>query len=352
MTTTVVWFNQHLQGMFAHINALADTGEYNLLVSHSNRGIPSMQGDERLSRRDIAKIVEPTLAPAAYVDWCLSICKDKHVTVFIPEKEKILISKRRDEFLAIGTRVMTAGDATTLRLLDRKDRFLKIAERLVPVAPWRKFYDVPSFVEAWKSLKPFTSALCAKPVQGIYGSGFWRFSNHSTNQLFSRDTLTSAQFKSRLKTSSNATPKQSWLLMAYCDGDERSVDCATYQGKLIAAVIRRKTKTGTQLVEHNPPLLTHVEMLVQKFNLTGVINVQFKELNGEHCVLEINSRPAGGSGMAYLAGIPLMPLAMEAFLHDGVVAHIPSPAYGTRIRKTNLYYHTHHAGTGDNHEST
>lgn len=333
-----IWFNKHFQGTFRHVNALVDTGLYEILVSHDKESVPVMQsGNNNLSRDGVKKFKEEEFQNIdGYVDWCLSFCESEKVGLFIPGKGKEQIEKRYNEFKKIGTKVLVASDAKTMFRLDQKDKFLKDVEGLVPTAPWRVFKTRKEFDKAWKELGAGeVMDLCVKPVQGIYGSGFWKLTNEVSNmQLFTRLSLPVSQFLERV---GEGLPEK-WLLMQYCADDERSVDCVAHRGELICAVIRRKRKNGVQEIEENQEIFNYTKTLVKKFKLSGLVNVQFKEHAGVMNILEINPRASGGSGMAYLANASLMPLAVEAFLNDGKVKTNATPGYGMKIQSTQQYF--------------
>ena len=332
-----IWFNRHFQGTFTHINALMDTGQYSVYVSHVKDSVPSMQENGHLSRQGVSRFKEPEgLSMTKYVDWCLAFCKEHGVDVFVPGKAKEQVAGHKKRFEAIGTKVLVAGSEYTMRLLDRKDKFLALTEGVVPTAPWQVFQTRAEFEAAWTAMgEGKQGGLCVKPVQGIYGSGFWRLSTDiKSTQLFSKTTLPVEQFKARM---GSGLPER-WLLMRYCADDERSVDCVAHKGTLVAAVVRRKTVHGLQEVENNPQVMAYAAALIKRFRLSGLVNVQFKEHEGVYYVLEINPRASGGSGMAYFAGVPLMPLAVEALLNDGRVNSVPPTVFGVKIQKTHFYF--------------
>lgn len=343
-----VWFNQHFQGTFHHINALADTQRYDLLVSHGKDSVPIMHSNnESLSRAGIVRMKEPDgIVGKDYVKWCLSVCQENSVELFYPGKFKELIAARKKDFAAIGTKVLLTATAKTMRLVDTKDKFLEAVVGLVPVAPWKTFKTKKEFEKAWKEMGAGkTMSLCVKPVQGIYGSGFWRLTNGvSQSQVFDRAMLPVSQFKARM----GSEMKEPWLLMQYCAGDERSVDCVAHNGELGDAVIRRKRSGGVQEIENNEEIIGYVAALVKKFKLSGLVNVQFKEHEGVMNILEINPRASGGSGMAYLANAQLMPLAVESFLNGKVVRSNQDLPYGMKIQKTQKYFTVSDDGVNTN----
>nr|MCR5718861.1 hypothetical protein [Oscillospiraceae bacterium] len=60
------------------------------------------------------------LSEEAYVDFCLSFCREHSVDVFLPRRGMLEISRRKEEFAALGVRVM-ADDFPAVDMLNHKD---------------------------------------------------------------------------------------------------------------------------------------------------------------------------------------------------------------------------------------
>ncbi len=336
MSLPRIWMSCHFPGTFMHINALANTQCYQIYASHHAARTPYLQEEAFLTHRDVIRFQEPVFeADEEYVNWCLSYCNEHQIALFIPGRARELFAARRKAFNAIGTEVMVAASARTLKILNNKIEFLEAIKALdVPIAPWRSFTTRESFNRAWRALGSGTTVdLCVKPAIGVYGSGFWRITRQKSYlHNFGRLMIDVSAFRQRL----GIKVRKPWLLMTYCEGFERSIDCIAYKGKLVAALIRRKEKHG-QVIEENDIISGYVKKLVAHFKLSGMINIQFKDHEGKPCVLEINPRASGGSIMAYQAGFNILPLAVEAWLNRGkITSHVIK--MGLSIARTHYYY--------------
>ena len=64
--------------------------------------------------------------------------------------------------------------------------------------------------------------------------------------------------------------------------------------------------------------------------MNGLFNIQFKaNAAGEPRLLEINPRPAGGFGMACLAGVNVAEIFLQSL--SGAAVHVPPIRYGLRV---------------------
>jgi hypothetical protein len=122
------------------------------------------------------------------------------------------------------------------------------------------------------------------------------------------------------------------LVMEHLSGAEWSVDCAGRNGQLLCGIQRKKHPQAGygQEIDNNAAIQGMVERLTAYYGLNGLFNIQFKSrADGEPRLLEINPRPAGGFGMACLAGVNLAEVFLHSLTGDAVV--IPPIRYGLRV---------------------
>ena len=105
------------------------------------------------------------------------------------------------------------------------------------------------------------------------------------------------------------------LLMEFLEGREYSVDCVGDHGRLVTAVVRRKSgQAGAgQRIDQRADILDATAQLCATHGLNGIFNVQFREAGGAPRLLEINPRMSGGIGMACVAGPNLPYIALAGF---------------------------------------
>ncbi|HEX8478952.1 MAG TPA: ATP-grasp domain-containing protein, partial [Telluria sp.] len=122
-------------------------------------------------------------------------------------------------------------------------------------------------------------------------------------------------------------------LMEYLDGHEYSVDCVGDNGRLVAAVARKKPRTAGrgQLIDMRDDILAATTTLAADFGLNGCFNVQYREGGDALRLLEINPRMSGGIGMACVAGPNLPYIALCGFADGYDTVHVPPVRDGIRV---------------------
>ena len=132
-----------------------------------------------------------------------------------------------------------------------------------------------------------------------------------------------------------------FLAMEYLAGDERSIDCLAWDGRLVRAVVRRKPAEARgrwQLIEKDPEGWEIARRAVAAFHLHGLVNVQTRERvhpdgRREQCFLEVNPRMSGGIDLACQAGLNLPYWLLRLVAGTVEEEAIPPPAHGVRVAK-------------------
>ncbi|MDA3878514.1 MAG: ATP-grasp domain-containing protein [Halothiobacillus sp.] len=300
-----VWFNKNISVLHNLLDLIrqGDTAqEFHLIASHPQENAMAKIGADEWH-------VEPEAGDAAYVDWCIHFCKAYAIDLFIPGKGAKLIAARVDEFLP--TKVSLVADAQTLQLLDNKAEFTAVLDESVPAAETRVVKNHREFTAAYAELSAKYDHLCIKPAVSIFGLGF-RVIDERHNLLHhilkGRENLVNRQeLEQAMAQSADFNP--ALLLMEYLPGPEWSVDCLARHGQLIYAVQRLKSEHigAPQTIDDNQDVARMTEQITVQFRLNGMFNVQFRLGKEGIRVLEINTRPSGGSPAACLAG-PNLPL--------------------------------------------
>jgi carbamoylphosphate synthase large subunit len=309
-----VWFNRSFSSVHTAIELIrqADRDE-RFTIIHSN---PNPRSP--VARVAHAFHLEPTgLATSDYIDWCVAFCRAQQVDVFVPGREATALAGVHERFSAIGTRVLSTASEAELQRIHDKARFY--AETVLPAAPvaeFRHFGDAAGFEAAWDFLRRRHAKLCVKPSHSIYGLGFAVLDEerNSAELLMAGAEyhVALADFRAGLASLGGF---RSMLLMEYLDGREYSVDCVGDHGRLVTAVVRRKsTQAGAgQRIDQRADILEATTQLCATHGLNGIFNVQFREAGGKPRLLEINPRMSGGIGMACIAGPNLPYIALRGF---------------------------------------
>jgi phosphoribosylamine-glycine ligase len=246
----------------------------------------------------------------------VDFCREHKVDIFVPGREATAIAGAHARFEAIGTRVQSAASEAALQLIHDKARFYAQTDLpAAPVAEFRQFEDAAGFEAAYDVLRRGHAKLCVKPSHSIYGLGFAVLDERNSAELL----MAGAEYHVSLSDFRTGPEKlgsfRSMLLMEYLEGREYSVDCVGDQGRLVTAVVRRKsTQAGAgQRIDQRADILDATAQLCRVHGLNGIFNVQFREAGGVPRLLEINPRMSGGIGMACVAGPNLPYIALRGF---------------------------------------
>lgn len=326
-----VWYNRTFSSVYAAIKLIRDAdteGRFTIIHSNPNRHTPAAYLAHEFHG-------EPTgLDAAAYADWCLAFCREQRIDIFVPGREATTLAAHHDRFAAIGTRMLSAASPSKLQLIHDKAGFY--AETCLPQAPvaeFRRFENLAQFDAAWSELRPRHARLCLKPSRSIYGLGFAVIDEErSSAALLLAGVEYHIGFDDLRRGLAQLGEFRSMLLMEFLDGHEYSVDCVGDQGRLVAAVARRKLAAGNgQLIDMRPEIIEATSMLARDYGLNGIFNVQFREAGGKPRLLEINPRMSGGIGMACAAGPNLPWIALKGFADGFDTVPVPEVRNGMRV---------------------
>lgn len=333
-----VWFNRTFSSVYAAINLIreADTdGRFHIIYSNANPHTPAARAAHEFH-------LEPTgMQREEYIAWCEQFCREQKIDIFIPGRESTVLAGLHPRFAALGTRVLSAGTVEALELIHDKARFYRdVVLPLAPVAETQVFETVEQFDAAYADLRQRHDKLCVKPSQSVFGLGFAVLDEERSSAAL---LLAGAEYHIGLADMRRGLAEmgdfRTMLLMEYLDGHEYSVDCVGDNGRLVAAIPRKKPmKAGRgQLIDMRQDILDACARLAADFGLNGCFNVQFREGDGQLRLLEINPRMSGGIGMACVAGPNLPYIALRGFadgfdkvqvapVRDGIrVAELTSP---------------------------
>lgn len=272
----------------------------------------------------------------AYGDYCLRVCAERAVDLFVVQRGHAAMVARAAEFAAIGTRLAATADAETLALIEDKSRFHRAAVAAGVPMPWTvEINSVEAFDAARDTLAGLGLAACIKPPHGVFGAGFWRLDSEQGlfATLMDADAHVIDPDVVRAAVAA-AAPGLRLLVLEYLGGDEWSLDCLCRDGRILAAVARRKLGR-VQRLEVDGPIFAIARRAVEAFALSGLINLQFKAAReGDETdvrLLEINPRMSGGCLYTQPSGVnlPWLHVALELGLVDQ--CDIPDPVGGALV---------------------
>ena len=308
---STIWFMKGFSNLYHAIADLKNAdidGNFKVLCTHINKSFVGFESADFFE-------VEPTSTDQEFLIFCKEMIVKYKVKVIFASNKQYLLSKNSKFFKSLGVEVVTAASYRMINNINNKAKLYKLLENngVVNIPDFMTFSNDKEFEEAYKTLKKQHQQLCMKPVQGVYGVGFYVL-KEKTNQL--KNVLNQDQVVSvRALKSMFANKKfHKMMMMQFLEGAERSVDCVAYKGEFIGGVIRKKmTGNLPQLIEDNPALIEQARFLTKKLKLNGMFNIQFKDYGGEHYLLEINPRLSGRSFYATIAGLNLPYVASLVF---------------------------------------
>ena len=274
--------------------------------------------------------VEPLMPRWQFV---LEQGQKNNVKVLLTGRNGIDYEAQREAFDAAGIRLLTgATSVAALEVIDDKFAFMQQChEHDIPVAEaWR--FDNVAELEALLDIYG-DQPLCVKPVTGIFAQGFWRLgkvkemgreAGRETDEQY--DSFEHLYFTEEKKINTtqfinayaNSLMVQErpipMLLMPYLSGQEYSIDVVCEYGEVLAAVTRYKTGK-IQHIGYEQAVMDVVIPLIKAFGCDGIVSVQTKaDDDGQHRVLEINSRPSGGIDYTTHSGVDLTQVGFAYWL--------------------------------------
>ena len=276
--------------------------------------------------QEMLEPVEPLMPRWQFV---LEHAQQNKVKVLLTGRNGIDYEAHREAFDAVGIRLLTgATSVSALETIDDKFAFMQQChEYEIPVADAWRFDNVAELeaLLAQYSHQP----LCVKPVTGIFAQGFWRLGKaketgkeigeqyDSFEHLYFTEEkkINTAQFINAYANSLMVHERPiPMLLMPYLSGQEYSIDVVCEYGEVLAAITRYKTGK-IQHIGYEQSVMDIVIPLIKAFGCDGIVSVQTKaDDDGQHRVLEINSRPSGGIDYTTHSGVDLTQVGFAYWL--------------------------------------
>ncbi|MGP9493142.1 ATP-grasp domain-containing protein [Psychrobacter sp. AOP7-B1-24] len=257
--------------------------------------------------------------------FVLEHAKTNNVKVLLTGRNGIDYEAHREKFKAAGIRLLTgATSVSSLESINDKFAFMQQChQHNIPVAEaWR--FDNADELRALLA-EHGDQPLCVKPVIGIFAQGFWRLDSNkeedkhydSFEHLYftEKKKISTEQFMNAYSNSLMVHKRPiPMLLMPYLSGQEYSIDVVCEYGEVLAAVTRYKTGK-IQHIGYEQSVMDVVIPLIKAFNCDGIVSVQTKaDDDGQHRVLEINSRPSGGIDYTTHSGVDLTQISFAYWL--------------------------------------
>ena len=326
-----IWFNHWFSTAYNIITMIReDNPDFRIIgTNERERSVLSTVCDEWE--------VEPVLSSSDYVEYCLKFCKEHDVSVFMPRREMMAISRRKADFEAIGVKVMV-DDYNMVSVLNHKDRAYKeLKKRGVSTIPeYHIVTDVQGFRDAYADLIGRYRAVCVKFVHDEGGKSYRLIDNNRKGytSLFKKQN-TRMTFQALEEALSEREKFSPLMVMPHLSGEEISVDCLKTSKGLIM-LPRIKDATRVERLCFDEDILLKTREVYDAVKLEWPCNIQFKYLDEVPYFLEVNTRMSGGVQMACLASnvnIPSIAVNKllgiekdwEIFGKEVLVTHVETP---------------------------
>ena len=328
---TNIYFNRWFSTVYHYINMIRDNPDgrsFTFYGTHPDPGHLSLQACDHAEP-------EPELYGAEYVDYALDFCRRNRIDVFIPRLHMLEIAKEVGRFDEIGTKVMVCRDIELLECLMEKDRFYEslAGTGVVPLPAYEVAETAEQFAAAYEKLRSGGHRVCFKPTNAEGGMGFRIIDNERSEQdklkaLYGWVSAT-IPFEEAYRTLAAAERFPRLMVMELLPDEEVSIDClADADGRLIAAIPRRKSSGRIYLLENRPELLEIASRVAERCRIPFAYNIQVKYNEGIPKLLEINPRMSGGLYITCLSGVNMPYLAVKAILGEAIER--PEPQFGVK----------------------
>lgn len=297
-----IWFNRNYATCYWIIKDIQsrkiDGYAIAVYATHTDATSPVLQAADYVA-------LEPSnLSGEDYVDWCIQYCLENRIDIMVPvgHQETIMASAHR--FAEIDVTLL-ASPVDTVNLFEDKHRAYTVAqEKGIAVPPWavaNTSVDVQNAYTAVKSQINEDIAVVMKPISGVGGEGFYVIGDKHRTALgllkYGQRYVSVEEVVAAYRISeSTSDPLPDIMLLPYLAEPEISVDClVSPDGELLRMAPRVKVSSRlTQFTLSYERITELTQKLVQEFELKYVFNVQWRWLNGEPVLLEVNTRASGG----------------------------------------------------------
>lgn len=331
-STKRVWFMEAFSSqreIILSVKAMAAEYQLDLEVFASHR----QMRHEILSVADYA-LIEPNQADERLA-FVIDVIQQYHIDVLYTVKHAAWFEAHRTAIEATGVLLVTGtADSETLTLSNHKMDFVTFMQaQNLPATPSILINNLEELAQHLDK-PPFTT-LCIKPVEGIYGMGFWRLDERvQPARILSHPEERKIPKATYLALSQASEQFEPMVLMPYLKSPEHSVDIVAHQGSVLAAVARRK-EGSQQVLLNSGPAFDLACQCAQMMKADGLVNVQTRnDDEGNPMLLEINMRPSGGVGNTLYSGVNLV--GVMVLFHLNVMSADDVRNYCTQEFKPNV----------------
>lgn len=286
--------------------------------------------------------VVPAATEPNYCDIILEICEREKVDIYFPNisAEVTVVSKRKEDFLAIGT-IISTSDMEAVSIANNKLSLYKYLEERGICVP--KYYGVNSLEDFYKGCEYLgypETAVCIKIVDGSGSRGvriidatrnrYEIFVNEKPNSFF-------VAYEDMISILKEADEFHEMLMVEYLPGNEYTVDLLADHGK-VEVIVGRENVVSLMSIAQDSIVKEDVDAyemcarVIEALKLDGNVGFDFmRDANGRAVLMDLNPRITATVSVIAASGVNLPYLRVKQLLGED----LPNikPDYGTRLRR-------------------
>lgn len=326
-----IWFNKNFSSIDFILQELQKNNQVITLFSHTHAVEHQKYADYF--------IYEPEITDN-YVSFCLETCQHHKIDVFYPWRNFSKLYPFKNKFSELGVNIIFPCSDINFHIIDNKAAFYRhlLAQKTEVTIPlFSTATNSDEFIKQYNLLKMQTDKLCMKPSVSIYAAGFKII--HDEPNYNAWETLLYGKDKYAIAYSQliQLLPKKfhkEIMLLDFLSGDEYSHDILCREGEIIAGTIRKKYQESDkyQFLIQNFEIDRMSQLLVTEFQLSGFINIQYRDdKHGVPHLLEINPRISGGFSKISFGGINYVNLFIKMLTHQQITTQDTQQAYNLKV---------------------
>ena len=332
-----IWFNKNFSSIAFMLEELQKKTAVTTLFSHTHAVEHQKFAD--------SFIYEPEHCDD-YLAFCLQVCQQHQIEVFYPWRHFAKLYPDRKQFADLGVKVIFPCSDSDFHTIDNKAAFYRhLQEKNLPVSVplFATANTKTEFIAQYTALKQQAHRLCMKPCVSIYAAGFKVIHDESDYDPWKALVHGHDRYAIAYNPLLHLLPEvffREMMILDFLPGDEYSHDILCCNGKVIAGTIRQKYHAHDkyQLLIQNSEIERMSALLIAEFNLSGFINVQYRDdRQGMPFVLEINPRISGGFPKITLAGIDYVSLFVKMLSYQEIVVEDVRQNFGVKVSSETRY---------------
>lgn len=244
-----------------------------------------------------------------YAQFAVDYVQANNIRAILPTDRMAALATRRTDFTALGCVLMSAGPEVAAMAHSKAATYERASALGVRVPPYRLVHTPEQFRDAVIAIRSTGHTACVKPDTGFAAFAFRIVIDTALSMenllapvkpVIDMETYAAAMEKALVQD--EVLPP--FIVMPYLDEPEISVDKLTStSGRSLLAISRAKQRWYREFPTDHPEILEMADALASRLPLPYFSNIQFRFLDGEPVLLEVNDRVSGGIDQTEATGV-------------------------------------------------